>query len=60
MKGTIMQKNHEIIKKLIDEKEYLEKYKDDLNRDGGVDCAYDLFKWIEARIKWMDKEFKNA
>ncbi|MBQ9815184.1 MAG: hypothetical protein IJM53_05770 [Lachnospiraceae bacterium] len=25
MKGTIMQKNHEIIKKLIDEKEYLEK-----------------------------------
>ena len=60
-KWTAMVNGGEIERCLTEEKAYLEQYKDDLNRDGGVDCAYDLFKWIEARLKWMDGEFlKNA
>ena len=43
-----------------DEKAYLALYNDDLNRDWGVDSANDLFKWIEARLRWMDKTFTKA
>ena len=40
-----------------DEKAYLELYKDDLNVEWGVDSANELFKWITARLRWMDKTF---
>ena len=56
-KWTSLKDTGLIDKCIADEKIYLEVYKDDLNEDGGVDCAYDLFKWINARLKWMDKQF---
>ena len=59
-KWTALKDAGGIDKCLDDEKAYLETYKKDLNRDSGVDCAYDLFKWIEARLKWMDGEFYSG
>lgn len=47
----------DIAKCIDDEKAVLELYKDDLNIEWGVDSAAQLFKWIEARIRWMDKKF---
>ena len=47
----------DIAKCITDEKAVLELYKDDLNIEWGVDSAAQLFKWIEARIRWMDKKF---
>ncbi len=58
-KWTALQKDGAIEGCIKDEKAYLEKYRDDLNRDSewGVDNAYKLFEWIEKRLKWMDEQF---
>lgn len=42
-----------------EEKEYLEAYKDDLNKtdEWATDCAYDLFDWIENRIYWLNSQW---
>ena len=59
-KWTSLENDGRIAQCIEDEKAYLEEYRTDLCRDNerGVDNAYSLFKWIEARIKWMDKQFK--
>ncbi|MBR1749884.1 MAG: CotH kinase family protein [Ruminococcus sp.] len=49
-----------IIQGCIDEEtNILETYREDLCKtdEWAVDSAYELFKWINGRIRWMDKKF---
>ncbi|MBR4554686.1 MAG: CotH kinase family protein [Ruminococcus sp.] len=58
-KWTALNKAGAIRKVIDDETSLLGTFNDDLNKtnEWAVGCSFDLLKWIEKRIKWMDKTF---